>query len=85
MLKLEIKIDDNKVEQEGKYPVSSIYNAVDKVFMKYDFRKEILEDGAYCYYGNGMSKDYGIFPLKMYSIIIQKRKVLLKWQEKNHV
>ena len=61
MLKLEIKIDDDKVEQEGKYPISSIYNAVDKVFMKYDFRKEILEDGTYCYYGNGMPKDYGIF------------------------
>ncbi len=61
MLKLEIKIDDKKVEQEGKYPVASIYNAVDKAFMKYDFKKEILKDGTFCYYGNGMSKDYGIF------------------------
>lgn len=57
MLKLEIKIDDKKVEQE----VASIYNAVDKAFMKYDFKKEILKDGTFCYYGNGMSKDYGIF------------------------
>ena len=61
MLKLEIKIDDNKVEQEGKYSASNIYSAVDKVFMKYDFRKEILKDGTYCYYGNGRPKDYGIF------------------------
>lgn len=61
MLKLEIKIDNIKIEQEGKYSISSIYNTVDKAFMRYGFHREILEDGTYCYYGNGMSKDYGTF------------------------
>ena len=31
------------------------------MFSKYNFRKEILEDGTICYYGNGNTKDYGTF------------------------
>ncbi len=61
MLKLEIKLDDDKVEKEGKYTTSGIYGTVDKVFSQYDFNKEILSDGTHCYYGNGKPKDYGIF------------------------
>lgn len=61
MLKLEIKIDKREIEIEKKYSVQSIINAIDGTFLKYQFRKEELEDGTLCYYGNGMARDYGVF------------------------
>lgn len=61
MLKLEMKLNDNRILQAAKYQPDSIHNAVDKAFSKYQFKREVLSDGTICYYGNGRSKDYGAF------------------------
>ena len=61
MLKLEIKVDEGKVSDEGKYTADGIYSTLDKAFEKYSFNKEILGDGTRCYYGNGQARDYGAF------------------------
>ncbi len=61
MLKLEMKFNDEKLLNDAKYSQSSIYEQVDSTFSKYCFRKEKLQDGSICYYGNGQAKDYGIF------------------------
>ena len=61
MLKLEIKLDEQKVRAEGKYSPAAIYDALDRAFSKYRFRREVLADGTLCYYGNGLARDYGTF------------------------
>lgn len=61
MLKLEIKLDDEKVRAEQKYSPAAIYSVLDKAFLKHHFRKEELADGTLCYYGNGLARDYGTF------------------------
>ena len=61
MLKLEIKLDEEKVRAEQKYSPAAIYSALDKAFLKHHFRKEELADGTLCYYGNGQARDYGTF------------------------
>lgn len=61
MLKLEIKLDEQKVQAEGKYSSAAIYDALDRTFSKYRFRREVLADGTLCYYGNGLARDYGTF------------------------
>ena len=33
MLKLEIKMDENKIRTDGKYTVESIYRALEKTFI----------------------------------------------------
>lgn len=44
MLKVEIKLNEKKIEYDARYSISSIYQAIDKAFAKYDFRKEKLSD-----------------------------------------
>lgn len=61
MLKLEFKLDEQKIVAEQKYSMEAIYAAADSAFRKYRFRKEILEDGTVCYWGNGRPEDYGAF------------------------
>lgn len=59
MLKLEIKLDDEKVRAEQKYSPAAIYDALDRTFSKYRFRREVLADGTLCYYGNGLHGTMG--------------------------
>ena len=61
MLKLEIKFDEIKMQSDHSYTSESVYKTLDNIFLKYDFHKEILEDGTVSYSGNGMSCDYAIF------------------------
>jgi hypothetical protein len=61
MLKLEIKLNDDKICQDAKYTPANIRAALDKAFGKYQFRKEELADGTICYHGNGRAQDYGTF------------------------
>lgn len=61
MLKLEVKFDVTQMQADSRYAPEAIYAALDKAFSKYHFRKETFSDGTICYYGNGMSRDYGIF------------------------
>ena len=48
MLKLEIKFDDTRMQEDRKYAPEAIYAAVDKAFAKYHFPKETLSDGTVC-------------------------------------
>lgn len=61
MLKIEIKLNEKLVEEEGKYTLLSIYQTLDNLFSKYDFRKSNLPDGTISYCGNGKKQDYGAF------------------------
>ena len=61
MLKTEFKLNENRINADGRYSPVSVYDAVDKAFMRHRFRKEILSDGTICFYGNGLSTDYGAF------------------------
>lgn len=61
MLKLEIKLNEQKIVSEHQYSLSSIYQAIENAFAKYGFHGERLSDGTVCYCGNGRPQDYGSF------------------------
>ncbi|MBQ9763111.1 MAG: hypothetical protein IJV92_02000 [Phascolarctobacterium sp.] len=61
MLKLEIRLNEDLIKQEAKYTAISIYQALDKIFLKHDFHKTNLPDGTVCYSGTGKKQDYGVF------------------------
>ena len=61
MLKLEIKLDENKINREQKYSVTSIYQTLNQTFDSYQLRKEDEPDGTLVFYGNGNPRDYGTF------------------------
>lgn len=61
MLKLEIKMDENKIRTDGKYTVESIYQALERTFSNYQLRKEPGRDGSFFFCGKGQAKDYGAF------------------------
>lgn len=61
MLKLEIKMDEDKIKREDKYPIEGIYRTLERNFTKYQLLKGRKEDGTLFFYGNGKPEDYGIF------------------------
>ena len=58
MLKLEIKMDEEKIRAEKKYSVESIYQALQQAFSKYKFNQMQDADGTMSFTGNGNPKDY---------------------------
>lgn len=61
MLKLEIKMNEDKIQKEQKYTVESIYQALEKTFEKQHLQKRIGEDGVLWFFGTGDPRDYGAF------------------------
>lgn len=61
MLKLEIKLDENKINTEQKYSVSNIYQTLEQAFNNYHLREEHEPDGTVVFYGSGNPRDYGAF------------------------
>ena len=61
MIKLEMKLNDNQIISEANHTPQEIYDALDKVFSKYGFKKIVLPDGTISYSGTGASTDYGSF------------------------
>ena len=61
MLKLEIKMDEEKIREEKKYRVESIYQALEQAFSRYKFNQTQDADGTRRFTGNGNPKDYGAF------------------------
>ena len=61
MLKLEIKMDENKINKEQRYTTDTIYQTLEQTFTRYNLRKESEPDGTVVFYGNGQPKDYGAF------------------------
>lgn len=61
MLKLEIKMDENKILDEQKYKVESIYRTLEQAFSRYKLKSMQEPDGTLWFMGNGNPKDYGAF------------------------
>lgn len=61
MLKLEIKLDDNKIIADNKFKIEKIYQTLEEAFKKCQLRQEKEKDGTLFFYGSGNSKDYGAF------------------------
>lgn len=61
MLKLEIKMDEAKIDAVGKYTPESIYEALDEGFAYFGLVKSTYEDGTICYSGTGDRGDFGAF------------------------
>lgn len=61
MLKLEIKMDENKIVADQRYQVESIYQALEQAFSRYRLNQTQEPDGTLCFTGNGNPKDYGAF------------------------
>ncbi|MCD8045354.1 MAG: hypothetical protein LUE90_01630 [Clostridiales bacterium] len=61
MLKLEIKLDEKKIEAECKYTAENIYRALEQVFSYYKLIEEQTSDGTMWFYGSGDPRDYGSF------------------------
>ena len=61
MLKLEIKMDESKIEADQKYQAECIYQALESAFSRYSLNKIVQQDGTLCFVGNGDPKDYGAF------------------------
>lgn len=61
MLKMIIRMDDNKIPNERKYCLDDIYSAIDSMFKKLGL--PCMEDasGALVYQDNGDARDYGRF------------------------
>ena len=61
MLKLEIKLDEKKILDDQRYKADSIYQALEKAFLRYNLKKIQEPDGTICFMGTGNPKDYGAF------------------------
>ena len=61
MIRIEIKLDNEKIRDEGFYTSDAIFNAVDEVFAKYCLSKSIEQDGSITYSGTGAATDFGAF------------------------
>ena len=61
MLKLEIKMDENKMMADRKYEPESIYQALEQAFSQYKLKKIQEPDGTLWFMGTGNPKDYGSF------------------------
>lgn len=61
MLKLEIKLDEFKIQSKHKYDADSIYQALEKSFLKHDIPMTQESDGTLIFCGKGRPSDYGAF------------------------
>ena len=49
MLKLEIKMDESKIEADRKYQAERIYQALESAFSRYSLNKIVQPDGTLCF------------------------------------
>lgn len=61
MIKLEMRLNDSMIVADAKHTPAEVYGAIDKVFSKYRFKKDMLPDGTLSYSGNGAASDFGAF------------------------
>ena len=54
MLKLEIRLDRGRIIENGEYDPDKLQEKLDKGFLQFGFRKELLGDGTVCYWGNNL-------------------------------
>jgi len=61
MIKMEIRMDDEKILEERKYRLEAVYEAIDKVFGYWNFKGEKTSSGSVMYKDNGSDRDLGRF------------------------
>lgn len=61
MLKMVIRINENKVIAEKKYRLGGIYSIIDNAFMQMGFLRQVSEKDALVYCDNGNASDYASF------------------------
>ncbi|MCI8418630.1 MAG: hypothetical protein HFI33_14240 [Lachnospiraceae bacterium] len=61
MLKMIIRMDDNKINIEKKYRLDGIYKAIDNTFLKMGLPRMEDTSGSLVYCDNGHTTDYGRF------------------------
>ena len=61
MLKLEIRLDQDKIRSEGKYAPDSLYQTLIHAFDKEQLDHAVEQDGTMVFTGRGRKKDYGCF------------------------
>lgn len=61
LIKVEMKLNKERILDDGEYTPERIMKGVDNAFAKHGFRKEILEDGTICFWGNRQSDDFAKF------------------------
>lgn len=61
MLKMVIRMDDDKINIEKKYRLEGIYKTIDNTFIQMGFPRREDVSGCLVYQDNGHSKDYGRF------------------------
>lgn len=61
MLKMVIRIDENKVITEKKYRLEGIYSTIDEGFMQMGFFRQVSEKNALVYCDNGNASDFASF------------------------
>ena len=61
MLKLDIRLDEDKISEKGLYNSDELYDVLKQAFSKHDIRYIKTEDGTYSFYGNGKANDYAFF------------------------
>jgi hypothetical protein len=57
MLKLEIALDEQKIVDEGKYEVSSIYKCIDDIFTQNNLLKAEVSENSHFYCDKGKNTD----------------------------
>ena len=58
MMNMLINLDREKIEKDGKYTVEEVWNMVNDVTGKYEFKQEKQEDGAILYVGQGEQSSF---------------------------
>ena len=61
MLKMIIRMDDNKINIEKKYRLDGIYKTIDNAFFKMGLPRMEDASGSLVYRDNGRTTDYGRF------------------------
>lgn len=81
MLKLEIRLDEEKIREQGKYTPDSLYQTLIQAFTKQQLDYTTASDGTVSFVGRGRARDYGCFG-KMITTLKQQvwfMEYVVKW------
>ena len=81
MLKLEIKLDEEKIREEGRYTPDDLYHILIQAFAKQKIRSVLEPDGSISFVGGGHPRDYGCFGKLITSLKTQSwfMEYVIKW------
>jgi len=80
MLKLEYRLNEKQMIEDGDYEPNAITARLDKAFFQFGFRKEVLEDGTICFWGNKHRDDYAHFGALINAL--KKKSWFIKYADK---